>query len=266
MISIHVSLLQDNIRREGTPETTMEARPHREQSHNWQLDEALKRTQNAAMMNLLSEGSAEHRSDQGKGQLVDDNRSQAEKPKAADTKKRGRPRKSTKSPKRGHRTSDENLKNGTSRSKTRAVGAPVKKKQPISKALLTTTTSEDDSDDSRSHGVSSDSISDHRTNNVPAVVPPVAGQSRLSLSSSDDESPSNKKKNSASEDESARWRRVSIKRNKLSDSSKKQDKRKSPTKAKPRRPRSRMTNVTGGSDSESESEVSVRSSRIQVAR
>ncbi|XP_014487530.1 PREDICTED: AF4/FMR2 family member 4-like isoform X2 [Dinoponera quadriceps] len=265
--------VQDNARREGTPEAaTKETRPHREQPHDWKLDEALKRTHNATIISLLSD--SDHQSDQGKSQLAEGNRSQTEKTtKVADNKKRGRPRKSIKSPKRNERTPDENLKGGKSRSRTRVVNNnnsnnnnnnSVKKKQPKSKATLAT--SDDNSDsDSRSQGVSSGgSISDHQTtNNVPAVVV-ASKRSRLSVSSSDEDSASNRKNNSASENESARWRGVAIKRNnKLTDSPKKQDKRKSSTKAKPRRPRSRMNN--GDSDSESGSELS-RSNRIQVAR
>lgn len=258
-------LLQDKARREGTPEAKIEIRPHRDQPHDWKLNEAL-RNHNTAM-NLLSDSN--HHTDQEKGQLVDDNRSQMEKPKAADAKKRGRPRKSAKSPKRNYRTSDESLKNSKSRNRTtRLTGQAVKRKQPISKATLPTT-DDDDSDDSRSHGVSSDSVSDHRSNNVSNNVAAIPEKRiRLSrLSSSDDDSPPNRKNNSASEEDTARWRGVSIKRTKLADGSKKQDKRKSSTKAKPRRSRSRMANVTGGgSDSESESGMSVRNNRIQVAR
>lgn len=241
----------------------VEVKSHKE-GHSWQqLDGNLKRAHNSSVNHLCDS----HHPDQDKGQLVEDNRSQADKPKAADAKKRGRPRKSVKSPKHDHRTPDENLKSGKARSRTRAVGGQslTKRKQPISKATLPT--SDDDSDDSRSQGVSSDSVSDHRSNNVPnnVAAPMQDKRIRLSLSSSDDDSPPNRKrKNSASEEETARWRGVAIKRSKLADT-KKQDKRKSPAKGKSRRSRSRMTNVTGGSDSESESGMSVRS-RIQVAR
>lgn len=261
---IHLTFsLQDNTRREGTPEATKETRPHREQPHDWKLDEALKRTHNATMISLLSD--SDHQSDQGKSQPAEGNRSQTENAtKVADNKKRGRPRKSTKSPKRNERTSDEGLKNSKpSRSRMRVVNNnnnSVKKKQPKSKATLHTSDDESDSD-SRSQGVSCGSISDHQSNNVPVVV--AAKRSRLSLSSSEDDT-SNRKNNSASENESARWRGVAVKRNKLTDSPKKQDKRKSSTKAKPRRPRSTMNN--GDSDTESESEMSTRSNRIQVAR
>ncbi|KYN17000.1 AF4/FMR2 family member 4 [Trachymyrmex cornetzi] len=251
--------LQDNARRENTHEITTETRSHREQSHDWQLGEALKRSHN---MSSLSD--SDHHSDQEKNQLVEDNRAQTEKPKVTDTKKRGRPRKSIKSPKRSHRTSDENLKNSKSRSRTRTVATPGKKKPPKSKE---TVTSSDDDNDSKSQ---SDSESDRRPTKVSAVVPTRnEKRSRLSLSSSDDESspPNRKNNNSASEDDTARWTRVPpIKRSNLLDSPKKQDQKKSSAKGKPRQPRSRVTNITGGSDSDSESEVSVRSNRIKVAR
>ncbi|XP_018367072.1 PREDICTED: AF4/FMR2 family member 4 isoform X2 [Trachymyrmex cornetzi] len=250
---------QDNARRENTHEITTETRSHREQSHDWQLGEALKRSHN---MSSLSD--SDHHSDQEKNQLVEDNRAQTEKPKVTDTKKRGRPRKSIKSPKRSHRTSDENLKNSKSRSRTRTVATPGKKKPPKSKE---TVTSSDDDNDSKSQ---SDSESDRRPTKVSAVVPTRnEKRSRLSLSSSDDESspPNRKNNNSASEDDTARWTRVPpIKRSNLLDSPKKQDQKKSSAKGKPRQPRSRVTNITGGSDSDSESEVSVRSNRIKVAR
>lgn len=214
-------------------------------------------------MSSLSD--SDHHSDQEKvHQLVEDNRAQTEKPKVADTRKRGRPRKSIKSPKRGHRTSDESLKNGKPRSRTRTVAAtPSKKKQPKSKETVTTS---DDDSDSRSQ---SDSESDHRPTKMSAVAPTRnEKRSRLSLSSSDESSPPNRKNNnSASEDDAARWTRVPpIKRSNLLDSPKKQDQKKSSAKGKPRQPRSRVTNVTGGSDSDSESEMSVRSNRIKVAR
>ncbi|XP_011630139.1 AF4/FMR2 family member 4 isoform X2 [Pogonomyrmex barbatus] len=257
---------QDNARRENTLETTTEtSRSHREQSRDWQLDEALKRTH----MSSLSD--SDHHSDQDKvRQLVEDNRSQSEKPKAADTRKRGRPRKSIKSPKRGHRT-DENLKKQHTTqsrrpcSRTRTVGTPNKKSNKQPKSKETVTTSDDDSD-SRSQ---SDSDSDRRPTKV--VVPTRnEKRPRLSLSSSDDESspPNKKNNNSASEDDAARWTRVPpIKRNNLLDSPKKQDQKKNSAKGKPRQSR-RVTNVTGGSDSDSESEeVSVRTSNcIKVAR
>ncbi|KAL0111583.1 hypothetical protein PUN28_013046 [Cardiocondyla obscurior] len=249
---------QDNARREIKLETTETNRSHREQAHDWQLDEALKRTHN-----ISSLSDSDHHSDQEKvHQLVEDNRAQTEKPKA-DVRKRGRPRKSIKSPKRGHRTSDENLKNGKPRSRTRTqpVTTPSKKKQPKSKAILTS----DDDNDSQS-----DSDSDRRPTKVSAVAPTRnEKRSRLSVSSSDDENslPNRKNNNSASEDDAARWTRVPpIKRNNLLDSPKKQDQKKNSGKGKPRQPRPRVTNVTGCSDSDSEEEVSVRSNRIKVAR
>ncbi|XP_011345805.1 AF4/FMR2 family member 4 isoform X3 [Ooceraea biroi] len=262
---------QDNARRDDTLGATTEtSRPHREQSHDWQLDDgALKRTHNTSMRNLLSD--SDHHSEEKNRQLIEDNRAQAEKPKAADTRKRpGRPRKSVKSPKRSHRTSDESLKNSKSRSRTRTVATSSKKKQPISKATVATS---DDNSDFRSHVASSDSDSDRRAANVAATVPAITEKrKRVSASSSDDESspPSRKNNNSASEDDAARWRRVAIKRNKLSDSPKKQDKKKSPSKGKPRRPRSRVNNVSGVPDSDSEAEIDleavIRNNRIQVAR
>lgn len=248
---------QDNVRREDTLEIKTEnSRAHREQSHDWQLDEPLKRT------HISSLSDSDHHSDQEKvHQIEDNNRSQTEKPKVTDTKRRGRPRKSNKSPKR-HRTSDESLKKP--RSGTRTAGSTSSKKKPP-KSKETVSTSENDSD-SRSQ---SDSDSDRRSTKVISTVVPTRDdkKSRLSVSSSEDESspPLNRKNNSASEDDAARWARVSsIKRNNLSDSSKKQDKKKSPAKGKPRRPKSRVTKVTG-SDSDSESDRSVRN-RIKVAR
>lgn len=216
---------------------------------------------------------SDHLSEQEKNRQLEDNRAQAEKPKATDTRKRpGRPRKSIKSPKRGHRNSDESLKNSKSRSRTRTITTSAnnnnnKKKQPISKATVATS----DDSDSRSQVVSSDSESDRRAANVAATVPAIGGKrkSRLSVSSSDEESPPPNRKNnnnSVSEDDAARWRRVAIKRNKLSDSPKKQDKKKNSSKAKPRRPRSRVNHVTGDSDSEIDLEAAIRNNRIQVAR
>ncbi|XP_036147484.1 AF4/FMR2 family member lilli isoform X2 [Monomorium pharaonis] len=252
--------VQDNVRRENPLEIKTESgRTHREQSHDWKLDEALKRSRN-----MSSPSDSDHHSDQEKvHQLVEDNRVQAEKPKVPDARKRpGRPRKSTKSPKRGHRTSDENLKNSKPRSRTRTVVATSsKKKQPKSKETVTTS---DDDSDSRSQ---SDSDSDRRPTKVSAV-PPTRNEKRprLSVSSSDDERAPSNKKNGAPEDDAARWTRVPpIKRNNLLDSPKKQDQKKNSAKGKPRQSRSRVTNITGGSDSDSESEVAVRN-RIKVAR
>ncbi|XP_047351283.1 AF4/FMR2 family member 4 isoform X4 [Vespa velutina] len=252
------AMAQDEIRPEGTPEEPSEIRVHREKSHDWHLDDALKRTHNPTMMSLLSDSS--HHSDQEKGQTVEESHLEVEKPKVADTRKRGRPRKSAKSPKRDRRTSDENTKSTISRSRTRPVN---KKKRSISKAIVPTS---DDASDIRSRDASTDSDSDKP---AATVTPAITGitekrRSRLSISSSEDESPSNGK-NSGSEGETGRWRRTSVKqRSKLADSPKKQDKKKSPAKAKPRRPRSRVTNINGGSDSDSESEVATRN-RIQVA-
>jgi len=263
-----IFLRQDNARREDTLGATTETgRPHREQPHDWQLDKALKRTHNASMRNLLSDN--DHHSEQEKSrQLVEDNRIQAEKPKAAaDARKRpGRPRKSVKSPKRGHRTSDENPKNNKSRNRTRTITTSGKKKQPISKATVATS---DDDSDSRSQA-SSGSDSDRRSTVAATTVPPISEKRKsvLSASSSDEESlsPNKKNGNNASEDDATRWRRnVAIKRNKLSDSPKKQDKKKNSSKAKSRR--SRGNNVSGDSDSDlTDLEVAIRNNRIQVAR
>ncbi|KAG6803374.1 AF4/FMR2 family member 4 isoform X7 [Apis mellifera caucasica] len=251
---------QDCNRRQDSPMVTaVDARAHRSKAaHDWQLDEALKRTRNMTMISVLYSDS-DRPSDQEKGQPVEENRAQPEKPKV-DARKRGRPRKPA-NPKPGHRTSDESLKSGKPRSRTRGVGSHVKKKPPLSKANIST--SEDESDD-RSQGASSDSDSDRPTR----VSPGVAAmndkrRSRLSGSSSEDESPPKGKSNNnnVSEDDTSRWRRMTnIKRSKLGDSPKKQEK-KSPAKAKPRRSTSRVNN---GSDSDSESEI-VRN-RIQVAR
>lgn len=253
-------IFQDEIRTEGRSEEPSEIRVHRDKSHDWHLDDALKRTHNPTMMSLLSDSS--HHSDQEKGQATEESHLETEKPKVMDTRKRGRPRKPAKSPKRDRRTSDENTKSTKSRSRTRP---PIsKKKRSISKAIVPTS---DDASDIRSRDASSDSDSDTP---VTAVTPAITGitekrKSRLSISSSEDESPLNGK-NSGSEGEASRWRRTSVKqRSKLADSPKKQDKKKSPAKAKPRRPRSRVTNINGGSDSDSESEVATRN-RIQVAR
>lgn len=258
-----IKTAQDGGRREGTPQATTEMRTHRDKTHDWQLDEALKRTHNPAMMSLLSD--SDHHSDQDKVQPVEESHTQVEKPKVADARKRGRPRKSTKSPKGGHRTPEESSKSSKPRSRTRS---SPKKKRSISKAIVPT--SDDASDDARSRDASSDSDSDRPAAAPisPVITAAIAAEkrrSRLSTSSSEDESPPNGKNNSASEDETTRWRRVSLKRSKLADSPKKQDKKKSPAKGKPRRPRSRVTNVNGGSDSDSESEVATKN-HIKVAR
>nr|XP_050849625.1 AF4/FMR2 family member 4 isoform X3 [Vespula vulgaris] len=255
------TMTQDEIRPEGTPGGSSELRVHREKAHDWHLDDALKRTHNPTMMSLLSDSS--HHSDAEKSQAVEENNSEIEKPKVADTRKRGRPRKSTKSPKRDRRTSEENSKSTKSRSRTRPVS---KKKRSISKAIVPTS---DDASDVRSQDASSDSDSDKQA--ATSVTPTIGDMTekrrlRLSISSSEDEFPlGNGKNNSGSEGEAGRWRRASVKqRSKLADSPKKQDKKKSPAKAKPRRPRSRVTNMNG-SDSDSESEMATRN-RIQVAR
>lgn len=262
----------DTSRRSGSPNTSAESRSRRETSrngaHDWQLDEALKRTRNSTMMSVLSD--SEHQSDSEKPQVKEE----PEKPKPPDVRKRGRPRKSVKSPKaNNHRASDENMKNVTKRSRPRAgssVGGvtSLKKKVPTSKPTLTTS---DDASDARSPAVSSDSESD-RPSTIPsasAVKIPVKRRSRLSISSNDENNASDK--NSGSDEESSRWRRVSMKRNKIPESPKKQqDKKKSPTKNNPRRPRSRVTNNNSGyrSESDSDSEFTnseaVRNNRIQV--
>ncbi|XP_076676576.1 AF4/FMR2 family member lilliputian isoform X3 [Andrena cerasifolii] len=255
---------QECNRREDPSAATTEARTHRDKAaHDWKLDEALKRTHNATMISLLSD--SDHHSDQEKSQPTEESRVQVEKPKVvADARKRGRPRKPTKSPKAGHRATEDGSKNGKPRSRTRGVGSPMKKKQPISKPTIATS---DDGSDDRSQGACSDSDSDRPARVSPVVAAAVneKRRTRLSGSSSEDESPAaTRKNNSASEDDTTRWRRVPIKRSKLADSPKKQEKKKSPTKAKSRRSSSRVTNVVGGSDSDSESEVSVRNSR-QIA-
>ncbi|XP_015432516.1 PREDICTED: AF4/FMR2 family member 4 isoform X2 [Dufourea novaeangliae] len=253
---------QDCNRRESSPAFKADARTHWEKpGHDRKLDEALKRTHTDSLITKLSD--SDHHSDQEKIQPVEEIRAPTEKPKVADARKRGRPRKPTKSPKASHRTSEESIKNGKPRSRTRGVGSPMKKKQPISKPTIAT--SDDGSDDRSPQGASSDSDSD-RPVRVSPVVAPVneKRRSRLSGSSSEEETTPTRKNNSASDDDTSRWRRVSIKRNKLADSPKKQEKKKSPTKAKSRRSSSRVT--AAGSDSDSESEVSVRNSHIQVAR
>ncbi|XP_053973818.1 AF4/FMR2 family member lilli isoform X1 [Hylaeus volcanicus] len=255
---------QDCNRRQSSPVATTETRTHRDKAgvHDWKLDEALKRTHNATMISLLSD--SDPHSDQEKSQPVEETRAQTEKPKVADARKRGRPRKPTKSPKGSHRTSEDTLKNSKPRSRTRGVASPLKKKQPISKATIATS---DDGSDDRSQGASSASDSDRPTRVSPEVAAVLSDKrrTRLSGSSSEDENPTNAKRNSASEDDTTRWRRVPIKRTKLADSPKKQEKKKSPAKPKSRKSSSRVATV-GGSDSDSESEVSMRNSRIQVAR
>ncbi|XP_033223420.1 AF4/FMR2 family member 4-like isoform X6 [Belonocnema kinseyi] len=249
---------QDEVSRpDDSPTAPAEVRSRRDS--NWQLDDALKRTRNSTMMSVLSD--SEHQSDTDKPPVQEE----PEKPKPPDVRKRGRPRKSVKSPKTNHRTSEEGLKNPTKR---RGASNVLKKKVPSSKATLSTS---DDCSDARSPAASSDSDSDH-----PPTIPsastvkiPVKRRTRPSISSNEDGNASDK--NSGSDDEDARWRRVSMKRNKLSESPKKQEKKKSPTKTKPRRPRSRVTNNSGlRSDSDSDSEFTsseaMRNNRIQVAR
>lgn len=143
-------LQDDTARRESSPEeASAETRTRRsDPSHSgndWQLDEALKRTRNATMLTLLSD--SDHNSDVEKParQAVEESRSQAEKPKPQDVRKRGRPRKSTKSPK-SHRTPSEDPKgSGKTRSRPRVVASP-KKKTPISKPTVDTS---DDASDAR---------------------------------------------------------------------------------------------------------------------
>ena len=238
-------------------EAAANARTLRDKStHDWQLGDAVKSKRNAAMLNLLDSDS-DRPSDQEKGQPVEQSRVQPEKPKVADARKRGRPRKPTKSPKGGHRTAEENLKNGKARSRTRGVGSP-KKKAPLSKPMITTS---DDGSDDRSQGESSDSDSDRATRRVSPVVVAAMNEKRSRLSGSsesEDESPP-PRKIITEDDNTARWRRMPLKgplRSKLVDAPKKQDKK--PTKAKPRRSNTRVT----VSDSDSESEMSVRNRQV----
>ncbi|XP_033334216.2 AF4/FMR2 family member lilliputian isoform X2 [Megalopta genalis] len=249
---------QDCARRTGSPAVVADTRTLREKAnHDWKLDEAFKRTHTDSLITMMSD--SDHHSDQEKTKPVEESRA-PEKPKVADARKRGRPRKPTKSPKTGHRATEESLKNGKPRSRMRPIGSPMKKKQPISKATIAT--SDDGSDD---HGASSDSDSDRPARVSPAVVISEKRRPRLSASSSEDESPPNNgKATNVSDEDNSRWRRVPIKRTKLADSPKKQEKKKSPPKPKSRRSSSRV--AAAGSDSDSESEVSVRNSRIQVAR
>nr|XP_031839872.1 AF4/FMR2 family member 4 [Nomia melanderi] len=124
---------QECARREGSPAVAADTRTLREKtSHDWKLDEAFKRTRTDPLITMLSD--SDHHSDQEKTQPAGESLA-PEKPKVADARKRGRPRKPTKSPKGGHRTSEEGLKNGKPRSRTRPVGSPVKKKQPASSVI-----------------------------------------------------------------------------------------------------------------------------------
>ncbi|XP_051162031.1 AF4/FMR2 family member 4-like isoform X3 [Leptopilina boulardi] len=263
-------------RRSGSPSTQPESRTSRRETnrngaHDWQLDEALKRTRNSTMMSVLSD--SEQQSDTEKPTQV---KEEPEKPKPPDVRKRGRPRKSVKSPKaNNHRASDENLKNVTTkRSRPRAGSSSVnnsmnKKKVPTSKPTLTTS---DDASDARSPAASSDSESDRPT----TAKIPVKRRPRLSVSSNDDDDDNASEKNSGTDDDddddNSRWRRVSMKRNKIPESPKKsQDKKKSPIKNNSRRSRSRVTNNSGyhsetDSDSEFTNSDAVRNNRIQVAR
>lgn len=249
-------IFQDEVSRpDDSPNVPTEVRSRRDS--NWQLDDALKRTRNSTMMSVLSD--SEHQSDTDKPPVQEE----PDKPKPPDVRKRGRPRKSIKSPKTNHRTSDEGLKNAAKR---RAGSNSLKKKVPTSKPILSTS---DDGSDARSPAASSDSDSDHSPTipSASTVKIPMKRRTRPSISSNEDGNASDK--NSGSDDEDARWRRVSMKRNKLSESPKKQEKKKSPTKTKARRPRSRVTNNSGlRSDSDSDSEFTsseaMRNNRIQV--
>lgn len=224
-------------------------------SHDWQHGDAVKSKRNAAMHNLLDSDS-DRPSDQEKGQPAEQSCVlQPEKPKVIDARKRGRPRKPTKSPKGGHRTAEENLKNGKARSRARGASSP-KKKAPLSKAMITTS---DDGSNGRSQGESSDSDSERTTRRVSPVIVAAMNKKRSRLSGSsesEDESPPNRKIVKTEDDNTARWRRMPLKRNKLVDAPKKQDKK--PTKAKPRRSNTRVT----VSDSDSESEMSVRNRQV----
>ena len=137
----------ETIRSEGSPsEPAAETRTRRsDPSHStkdWKLDEALKRTRNAAIMSLLSDSDHQSEVEKPTRQPVEESRLQTDKPKPQDVRKRGRPRKSTKSPK-DHRTQSEDTKaSGKTRTKSRTVVSP-KKKLPISKPTVETS---DDSD------------------------------------------------------------------------------------------------------------------------
>ncbi|XP_057318917.1 AF4/FMR2 family member lilli isoform X1 [Microplitis mediator] len=259
-------------RRDSSPEeASLDMRIRRSDGahHNneWQLDEALKRTRNATMLTVLSDGDQNSDSEKKKKEEL---RSQIQdKPKAPDVRKRGRPRKTAKetvkSP-RSHRMSSEESKASSKRSKPRSVSNPKKKTTAIPLPRVPLDNS-DELSDSRSRDRSSDSECEQsRISPASTVIPVDKRRSRLSISSSEDEKTTNK--HSASEDD-ARWRRLSSKRNKLTDSpTKKQDKKKSPNKVKPQRPRSRITNNSGcASDSDSELETTLRNNRVQpVAR
>ncbi|XP_012273685.2 serine/arginine repetitive matrix protein 2 [Orussus abietinus] len=249
---------QEGIRHNGSPDGASAgvARARRDSVHEWQLEDGRR-----------VPSDANHHSEPSKNQVAGDARSQHDKAKPPDAKKRGRPRKSTKSPK-GHRAgADEVAK--SKRSRTR-VTSP-KKKRPISKSTVSTS---DDASDARSHLGSSDSESDRGgpglTASPAAVATAIAEKCRprLSVSSSDEDEESHGSTKRATVEEDARWRRLALKRSKLAESPKKQqEKKKTPTKVKPRRPRSRVTGAAGRhSDSDSESEVALRNSRIQVAR
>ncbi|XP_034952390.1 AF4/FMR2 family member lilli isoform X2 [Chelonus insularis] len=253
-------------RRDSSPEeTSHEIRGRRSETNHmnndWKMDDALKRTRNTTMMGVLSDN--EQNSDLEKKKKAQEQRSQLQdKPKPPDVRKRGRPRKTVnetvKSP-RSHRMSIDDAK--TKRSKPRSVSSP-KKKAPISRLTIDNS---DEVSDSRSQDRSSDSECERSTRISPVpVIPAEKRRSRLSVSSSEDERTN---KNSGSEDD-PRWRRIPMKRSKLTDSpTKKQDKKKSPSKVKPRRPRSRVTNTSGcASDSDSDLETNLRNNRIQVAR
>ncbi|XP_074110538.1 AF4/FMR2 family member lilliputian isoform X3 [Cotesia typhae] len=266
----------DAARRDSSPEeASLDMRIRRSDGshHNndWQLDEASKRTRNSTMLTVLSDGDQNSEPEKKK---KEESRSQVQdnKPKAPDVRKpRGRPRKTAKetvkSP-RSHRMSSEESKPSSKRSKPRSVGSPKKKTSAISIPRLPMDNS-DELSDSRSRDRSSDSECEQRIPPAASSMIPVdKRRPRLSISSSEDEKTTSKL--SASEDD-ARWRRLSSKRSKLSDdsSSKKQDKKKSPSKVKPQRPRSRITNSNSGcaSDSDSELETTLRNNRVQpVAR
>ncbi|XP_048511341.1 AF4/FMR2 family member lilli isoform X2 [Athalia rosae] len=255
--------LQDGARRDGSPNTAAGiTRTRNDSGSDWQLNEALNKG-HTTLLSSLSD--SDHHSEPEKKPVIQETRSlQPEKTKPQ--QRRGRPRKTTKSPK-AHQASD-NEGNKNKRGRPRLVPA---KKIPISKATVSTS---DDASNARSRGGSSDSDSDHLSPPRPAASPiPIVEKrrQRLSVSSSEDERAPNK--GSDSEDHSS-WRRSSIKkrpsdregsikRNRLSKSPKKLEKKKTPTKTKPRGQRTRISNAAACQD-DSDSETEVR--QVKVAR
>ncbi|KAK0167508.1 hypothetical protein PV327_004898 [Microctonus hyperodae] len=240
-------------------------------NNDWQLNDGLKKNRSAAMLGTLSDNERNSDCDKKKKLMEESKLSGQDKPKPPDVRKRGRPRKtvkeSIKSP-RNHRISEDEPKASSKRgSRPRSGGSPKKKSVPMSK-LTMVRNSDDEVSDLRLRERSSDSDEFDQSSRISqaSIMAVEKRRSRLSISSSDDERVINKQ-HSTSEDD-ARWRKIATKRNKLADSpAKKLEKKKSPAKVKPRRPRSRVTNTSGcASDSDSESETTIRNNRIQVAR